>query len=252
MKESKVSVLNYSGEKLIGIETLPSTKNNIFPTVILVHGFAVDKDESGMFSDLAGHLSDEGILVYRFDFSGCGESEGDYSRTSLSKLRSDLKSIIHFVRSNAKTDNSRIGILAQSFGTAVTVSLAPEIKCLVMLGSISHPKETISKLFGDGYEPDGISTREKYDGTIIKIKPQFWEDLNSHNLLESIKKINSPVLFIHGQKDDKVPLSEMEDFFNNANEPKEKIVIKNADHGLRPYRDKMYKIVVDWFTRYLV
>ena len=64
-------------------------------------------------------------------------------------------------------------------------------------------------------------------------------------------KISCPILFIHGSLDDRVPLSEMELYFEKANEPKEKAIIEGADHGLRPHRDKMYKTVVDWFKKNL-
>lgn len=252
MTEIKVSILNENNEKLVGIETAPSIEKENYPTVILAHGFGVTKEESGMFDSIAKNLSEAGILVFRFDFSGCGESEGDYSETSLSKLKSDLFKILEFVKSQPKVDTSRIGILGQSFGTATTITLEPKVKCLIMMGSTSHPKETLIKLFGEGYNPDSISTRVKPSGVITKLKPQFWKDFDNHKLLDSIQKIYCPILFIHGEKDDKVPLYEMEAYFNNANEPKEKIIIEGADHGLRPHRDKMYKIVVDWFKKYLV
>jgi len=252
MKETKVSILNEYNERLVGIETTPSIENEKYPTVILAHGFGVTKEESGMFDNLTENLSNAGFLVFRFDFSGCGESEGDYSETSLSKLKSDLSKILEFVKEQPKVDNSRIGILGQSFGTATTITLNPQVKCLVMMGSTSHPKETLIKLFGDGYNPNGISTRVKSNEIISEVKPQFWKDFGNHRLLKSIKNIHCPILFIHGEKDDKVPLSEMEAYFKNANEPKEKIIIEGADHGLRPHRRKMYKIVVDWFKKYLV
>lgn len=251
MKETKVSILNEFNEKLVGVETASSIEKEKYPTVILVHGFGVTKEESGMFDDLAKNLSAAGFLVYRFDFSGCGESEGDYSETSLSKLKSDLSKILEFIKSQPKVDTSKIGILGQSFGTATTITLEPKVKCLIMMGSTSHPKETLIKLFSDGYNPNGISTRVKFNGTITKVKPQFWKDFENHNLLESVKNIHCPILFIHGEKDDKAPLSEMEAYFKNANEPKEKIIIEGADHSLTPHRDKMYKIVVSWFKKYL-
>ncbi len=252
MEETKVSILNENNEKLVGIETTPSIEKEKYPTVILAHGFGFTKEESGMFDNIAENLSEAGILVFRFDFSGCGESEGDYSETSLSKLKSDLSKIFEFVKLQPKVDSSKIGILGQSFGTATVITLEPDVKCLVMMGSVAHPKESLIKLFGDGYNPDGISTRVRSNGTITKVKPQFWEDFKNHELLESIKKIHAPMLFIHGEKDDKVSLSEMETYFENTDEPKEKIIIEGADHGLRPCRDKMYKIVVDWFKKYLV
>jgi dienelactone hydrolase len=107
-------------------------------------------------------------------------------------LKSDLLKILEFVKSQPRVDASRIGILGQSFGTTTTVTLEPKVKCLVMTGSIAHPKEILIKLFGNGYNPDGISTRVKSNGTITKIKPQFWKDFKNHYLLESIKKSIHP------------------------------------------------------------
>jgi len=90
MLEIKTSTLNEFNEKLVGIETVPEVKKDKYPTVILVHGFATGKDTESIFSGLLKNLIAGGFLVYRFDFSGCGESEGNYSKTSLTKLKSDL------------------------------------------------------------------------------------------------------------------------------------------------------------------
>ncbi|MEA3229281.1 MAG: alpha/beta fold hydrolase [archaeon] len=253
MKERRVSVFNDFDEKLVGIETTPSIQKEKYSTVILAHGFGVKKEESGMmFVNLAKSLSGAGFLVYRFDFSGCGESEGDYSETSLSKLKSDLSRILDFVKSRSNVDVSNVGIVGQSFGTATIITLKPEVRCLVMMGSILNPKEILIKLFGEGYNPEGISTRVKPNRTITKIKPQFWKDFDNHNLPESIKKIHCPVLFVHGSEDEKAPVSGMELYFKNANEPKKKVIIEGGDHGFRPHKDKMYKIVVEWFKKYLI
>ncbi len=252
MTETKVSILNEYNEKLVGIETIPSTDKGKYPTVILAHGFGANKEESGMFDNIAKNLSETGVLVFRFDFSGCGESEGDFSETSLSKLKSDLSEILEFVKSQPTVDTSRIGILGQSLGTAITVTLEPEVKCLIMMGSTPYPKEALIKLFEEGYNPKGVSTRVKPSGTITKVKAHFWKDFDNHRLLESIRNIYCPILFIHGEKDDKAPISEMETYFKNANKPKEKTVIEGADHGLRPNLDKAYKIIVDWFNKYLI
>lgn len=252
MKEIQISILNKYNEKLVGIETIPLVQKEKYPAIILVHGFGITKEEYGIFDSLAKNLSVAGFLVYRFDFSGCGKSEGDYSKTSLSKLKFDLSKILDFVQSQPNVDTLRIGILGRSFGTTTIIALEPKIKCLVMMGSIAHPKEVLSNLFGKGYNPKGVSTRIKPNRVITKIKPQFWKDFENYNLLESIKTIHCPILFIHGSEDDKVPVSETEFYFKNANEPKEKIIIEGTDHGFMPYREKMYKIVVNWFKKELI
>ncbi len=250
MEENKVSVVNESNEKLRGIETIPEIKKNKYPTVILAHGFGVTKEEGGMFDNIAKHLAENGILVYRFDFSGRGESEGDYSKTTLSKLKSDQSKILEFVKSQDKVDLDNIGILGQSFGTSTTVTLEPKVKAIVLMGSVAHPKELLGKIFGEGYNPEGLSVRKKPSGVTIEMGPQFWKDFENHNLLESMSRIECPIFFIHGEKDEKVPLSEMEDYIKVTKDSK-KLVLEGALHSLKPKRDEMYKAVVDWFKEHL-
>lgn len=253
MEERKVSIINKYDEKLIGIETTPSSKKKEYPTIILVHGFGVKKEEGGMFDELAKSLAEENFLIYRFDFSGRGESGGDYSKTSLSKQKSDLSEILKFVKSQQKVNSSKIGILAQSFGTCVTVALMPKVKTIILMGSVANALEILKRnTRWEKLDTEGVSKKIKSSGEVILIDKQFWEDLKNYDLLKSIKKINCPILFIHGSKDSIVPLSEMESYFENANVPKEKIIIDGADHSLMPYRTEMYKIAVNWFKKYLV
>lgn len=247
----KVQTKNKLGESLVGLETRHGGDKDKYATVILVHGFGATKEEDGMFDDIANILAESGILVYRFDFSGRGESDGDYANTSLTKQSDDLQSILDFVKSQSLVDTSRIGILGQSFGTPTSITLNSNIKSLVLMGSFGHVKEVMSNLFGDGYNPTGISTRVKTDGETVKLNPVFWSDFKNHDILKSIKLIKCPVLFIHGSEDDIVPLSEMEALYNAANDPKEKVVIKGGDHGLDPKRNEMLKIIVDWFKKTL-
>jgi fermentation-respiration switch protein FrsA (DUF1100 family) len=253
MKETKVSILNGDNEKLIGIETTPSIEKGKYPTVLLVHGFGVTKEEGGMFDELAKNLADAGFLVYRFDFSGRGESDGDYSETSISKQKSDLAKILNFIKTQKIVDAERVGILAQSFGTPVTVALTPNVKTIILMGSVANPN-TVSgnPSRWEVLDKNDTSKKIKSNGEVIYIKSQFWKDMANFNLLDSISKIHCPLLFIHGALDSIVPLSEMESYFEKANEPKEKIIIEGADHGMRPHRDKMYKIVIDWFKKQLI
>ncbi len=252
MSDKKVSTKNDFGERLIGIETTPVESKDKYATILLVHGFGVTKEEGGMFDDLADYLSQNGFLVYRFDFSGCGGSEGDYSETSLSKLKSDLSEILNFLNKQKRVDSSRLGILAQSLGTSVVVASRPEVRAIVLMGSSAHPKKLLSELFGENYNPDGISSRKRSSGDITHVKPGFWKDFQNYDLVESINGINCPILFIHGSKDEIVPLSEMEKLYDVFKGSKEKLILDGADHGLNPHREKMHEIVRHWFAVHLL
>lgn len=251
----KVFVQNKRNEKLAGLRDLPTIKRDKFPTVILVHGFGANKTEYGMFDDLAERLASNGYQVYRFDSAGLGESEGVYSFTTLTKQVEDLESILNFVKTQPTTDNFRIGLVGMSLGTAVITAFQPKnARAIVYLGSVSEPHKTLKELFGTGYRPDGTSVRITSEGKRVEMYGDFWKDFDNYDLPKLIKNIQSPILFIHGEKDSKVGIESAKLYFDNANEPKESKVIKNSDHGFYEpdERKEMIDLVEGWFDKYLL
>jgi len=157
MQENKIFIKNKQGEKLAGLKTMPLEKKGKYPALILVHGFSSTKSEFGLFDHIADVLGMAGYLVYRFDFSGCGESEGKYVDSSLSKLREELNLILEYVKKEPEVNNKKIGIVAQSLGTAVTIALEPKINCLVMMGSVCKLEERTAKYLGGNYDSKNIA-----------------------------------------------------------------------------------------------
>jgi dipeptidyl aminopeptidase/acylaminoacyl peptidase len=242
-----VSVKNRFGETLVGFEVKPTVQKRVYPTVLLVHGFGDSKEESGKFTDLAGILACEGFCVYSFDFSGRGQSGGDYSKTTLTKLVSDLAVVWRYVASQKHVDRGRIGVVGQSFGTTVVVVLNPPAKCLVLAGSVAHPKEWISRGFGAGYNPNGVSVRIKQDGSETKVRQQFWPDLEKYDLPKLASKIRTRVLFIHGLKDDIIPVSEAKCLYSRVRGTKQ-LKLLDMDHRWQPNRESVYAEIVDYLN----
>ena len=251
MKTQKFTISNALGEKLVGIKAIPDFKKEKYPAMVLVHGFNSDKIGSGFTPLLAQTLVQHGILAYSFDFSGCGESEGDFVNVTLTKEAIELKKILDFVKGEKDIDPKRIGIFANSFGTAAAITLKPIVNAMVLAGTTDNFYEVIKKGCKDNFNPGEISTRLKSNGKITRIGPQFWEDLKQHDLIEDVKKINIPILFLHGQKDDTVPIGGMEKLLNAANEPKEKYILKDSDHKLNPRRKEAVQVITKWLKRKL-
>lgn len=253
MNEIVVSFVSSHGEKLVGRKTLPLSEGKKFPAVLLVHGFGVDKDEFGMFVDEAAELAKNGFVVFRFDFSGNGESEGDYSKTSISHLKTDLLDMLSWVKEQPDVEGEHVGIHAQSFGTPVTVAAMPSVQALVLMGSISHPQEVSGR--PDAWEvldKKGVSRKTKAGGRVILMGPQFWSDMDNYDLEKNMSEMSCPLLVIHGEKDVRIPLSEAKCYFDAANGEKKMVVMPEAAHSMIPKRDEMYALVVDWFKKYLL
>src|SRR4030042_696648 len=79
-------------------------------------------------------------------------------------------------------------------------------KALVLTSSIAN-FFTLQKKIMAKFNPLGVSYKiSSTTGKKIKIGPQFWPDLVRYNLPKLIKNFSCPILFIHGEKDTKVPL----------------------------------------------
>jgi len=254
-KIEKVFIQNKRNEKLAGLRDLSTSRRDKYPTVILVHGFGANKTEYGMFDDIAKRLASNGYQVFRFDFAGLGESEGTYSFTTLTKQAEDLESILNYVKTQPTTDNSRLGLVGMSLGTAVITAFQPKnVRALVYLSSVSEPHKTLKELFGTGYHPDSMSVRITSEGKRVEMYGDFWKDFDNYDLPNLIKNIQTPILFIHGEKDSKVGIESTKLYFDNTNEPKELKVIKNSDHGFYEpdERKEMIDLVESWFDKYLL
>lgn len=238
---------------LVGLETMPELKKDKYPCVILVHGFGVDKEDYGMFTELSERLANTGYIVYRFDFPGCGESSGDYSRTSISKLTDSLKTIVKYVKSKSKVDTDRIAIYAQSLGGAITLNANLELKTYILSGAFTNIRKIFKDYFKDGFNPTGISEKLRSNGTTTQIRKTFWEDLEQANMdLESkISNLEASCLIIRGEKDDLVPETETKQIFDLLTSNKKYIEIKEADHNLLPKRSEMIKETIKWLEQEL-
>ncbi len=255
----KIEFNNSKGEKLAGILNIPNG-NKKFPAVILVHGFGYHMHEDNMdgvpmFDELARTLCENGFLTLQFDFTGCGESEGDFSKTTLTSHVADLNSALEILKKLPFVDTKRIGIVGMSFGTAVTVCRGDEgVKSVVLLSSCKSPKDQIAKIFQtEGkYNPEAISSLERENEKPVNTGPQFWKDFDNYNFPDIIKNIHIPLMMIHGEKDDLVG-RKIDDYFSLANQPKELHIIKNTGHGYegKEALEEMLKLVLGWFKKWL-
>gem|GEM_PF-895676 len=245
----------------------------LHPTIILAHGFGYHMHENNdndvpMFDEIARILCENGFVTLQFDFTGCDESEGDFSKTTLTTHISDLNSALEILKKLSFVDVKRIGIIGMSFGTAVTVAfmgrnrsadLFPSevdhgIKAIVLLSSCKNPKEQIAKIFKDKgeFNPDGMSRLKHEDSKEVFMGPQFWKDFDNYKFPEIIKNIHVPLMMVHGEKDDLVG-RKIDDYFDLANKPKELHIIKDTQHGFegKEAMEEMLRFVLGWFKKWL-
>lgn len=248
-----------SGEKLAGLRDDPAILSESNPTVLLLHGFGAEKREGGMFDQLAEGLASAGFVVFRFDFAGRGDSEGDYSTMTLSCLVSQARDLLDFVKAQPGVDADRIGIVGMSFGSTVTAMLAPEdVKAAILLGSVADPYAVISSLFHRGpmdvFDVKGRSRFHFSPEVYIDLDAGFWVDLERHDPVASISRWQMPLCCVHGGADVVAPPDGAQEFYAAANEPKKIVLVDGAGHGFeRPHeRVAMVAACAEWLKRYLI
>jgi uncharacterized protein len=90
------------------------------PAVMVLHGFGSKKESTNCIGPCE-MLTGWGYVTIRFDFRGCGESEGEYGRLICLEQVSDTSNALSYLQSRADVDPDRIAALGSSFGAAVAV-----------------------------------------------------------------------------------------------------------------------------------
>lgn len=235
METEKVSFLS-EGQRISGVLHLPEKENR--PCVIGSHGLLSSKD-SEKYVALGERLAKEGLAMLRFDFRGCGDSEGKMEESTVSGRMADLSSAIEFVKSYLGLEN-QIGLLGSSLGGYVSLigaSTEEKIRAVVIWSTLLHL--------------DGLASK-KGRQDMPELGEVFFKDLLKHRLLPLLPNVPN-CLVIHGEEDDLVPVDQAWEIFHNLGSPKEIHVIEGADHRLTQsaHRQRAIDLTVEWFKKYL-
>ncbi len=243
--------INIKGQKLSGVLELP--KNEVKAYALFAHCFTCTKDIIAT-SVISKSLMDKGIGVLRFDFTGLGASQGDFSETNFSSNVQDLLDAC--LELEKKFAHPKILIGHSLGGTAVlkAASKLDKVKAVITIGSPSNTKH-VSHLFKGDLEK--IKKEGKADvnlaGRSFTIKKQFLEDINSVEILPEIASLKKALLIMHSPVDKTVSIEHASKIFMSAKHPKSFISLNDADHLLLDREDARYvaEIISAWTMEYL-
>jgi len=251
MKSEKIKFTNSTGHELAARLELPD--GEIKGCAIFAHCFTCNKNLTAV-RNIGKALTSHGIGVLRFDFTGLGESEGDFENTNFSSNVDDLISAANFLEENYSAPDVLIG---HSLGGAAVIFAANKIesvKAVATIGAPSNPKH-VSNLFKSGIE----EIHEKGEATLIiggrdfKIQKQFLDDINEKNMDETVKNLNKALLVLHSPQDTTVGIENAAQIYKAAWHPKSFISLDGADHLLSNKEDSNYvgKMIAIWSERYI-
>ncbi len=110
------------------------------PALVLCHGFGGSCRGAG-HPELAKAIEQAGYVVLRFDFRGCGQSEGQRGSVIVEEECADLRHAVDWLSAQPSVDASRIGVIGASLGGSVAIEVAasdPRVKLCVANGSIGN------------------------------------------------------------------------------------------------------------------
>lgn len=246
----KVNFTGSSGEVLAGILDLPAGEPRA--QVLYAHCFTCGKDVVAA-SRIARRLAELGYAVLRFDFTGLGDSEGDFSHTNFSSNVQDLHCAARFLREHQRPADLLVG---HSFGGAAVLAAAaeiPEARAIATIAAPAQPDHVLVQLAGAIDTIVGRGQAElELAGRPFTIRKQFLDDLDNHRT-SSIHKLGRPLLIFHSPADKTVSIDEAAGLYERATHPKSFISLDDADHLLTRRQDAIYvaDMLVAWASRYL-
>jgi putative redox protein len=252
MKIEKVSFLNTKGQQLSGRLELPINQQP-HNFAIFAHCFTCNKNLSAV-KNISRALSSNGFGVLRFDFTGLGESDGDFEDTNFSGNVEDLISAADYLKINYKSPTLIVG---HSLGGAAAIFAASQInsiKAIATVGAPSNPKHvqhllhsSLEEIHANGKAVVNLSGRD------FTIKKQFIDDLETITLPEVTKKLHKPILVMHSPQDTTVNIKNAEEIYLAARHPKSFVSLDGADHLLSNKADSNYtgNVIAEWAKRYI-
>jgi len=237
----KPVVFENEGEYIVGILHLPDglgKGEKTAPAVVMLHGFTGHKSEAHrLFVHVARALCNAGFIVLRFDFRGSGDSDGEFEDMTVLKEVSDASRAISFLLSFPYTDPERMGVIGLSMGgrvAAIIASRDKRIKFIVLYSAALIPlrKKFLSLLKKEDWKRLEEGEAISIGGGWYLRKP-FFETLDSPTPLQILDKIKVPVLMIHGDSDEVIPLKESikgYEMLKKLNRKNELYIIKGGDH----------------------
>ena len=252
MNQSRIQIKfnGHNGDALSGLLELPDGKTQAY--ALFAHCFTCSKNIAAA-TRISRALKENGIAVLRFDFTGLGNSDGDFANTNFSSNVQDLLAATAYLREHYHAPALLIG---HSLGGAAVLQAALNIPEAIGVVTIGAPFDAqhVMKQFQcqtEEIETNGVAEVD-LAGRKFTIQKQFLDDLKNQQPM-NIGQLKKALLVFHSPLDQTVSINEAEKIYVAAKHPKSFISLDNADHLLTKKEDAAYvaENIGTWVKRYL-
>ncbi len=252
MPFQKINFTNSMGERLAARLDLPANGDPI-AYALFAHCFTCSKNLRSV-NRISRSLTQEGIAVLRFDFTGLGQSEGDFANTNFSSNVEDLITAADFLKNQYEAPQILIG---HSLGGAAILQAAQHIPSSVAVATIGSPCDPyhVTHLLCDSLDTikDEGEAEVILAGRTFKIKKQFIDNLERTNMQRIVRNLRKALLVFHSPIDNTVGVENARCIFETAKHPKSFVSLDKADHLLSNDSDALYvgAVLAAWAQKYI-
>lgn len=248
---TKIQFKNNQGHVLAALLELPDQEPRGY--AIFAHCFTCNKNLTAVRS-IGKALNSKGIAVFRFDFTGLGESEGEFEDTNFSSNVDDIIAAANYLELNYEAPKILVGHSLGGAAVLFATSKIKSIKAIATIGAPANPEHvshifenSISEIEGKGEASMAIGGRP------FKIKQQFLDDIRSKKLQHAATELNVPLLIFHSPIDSTVEIENASKIYKAAKHPKSFVSLDKADHLLSDKEDAEFVglMIASWSNRYL-
>jgi uncharacterized OsmC-like protein/pimeloyl-ACP methyl ester carboxylesterase len=252
MSSTRITFPNKSGQILSAVLEQPADGQAV-AHALFAHCFTCSKDLRAA-RHISRSLVNAGYAVLRFDFTGLGQSEGEFENTSFSTNQGDLESAFEWLKEHLEAPALLIGHSLGGTALLHTASRLEGVKAIATIGSPFDPGH-VAHLFAETTEEikaRGEATVE-IGGRPFNIKKSFLDDLERTDCAELVANLDAALLVMHSPIDTIVSIDNAARVFQAARHPKSFVSLNSADHLLSQEEDAKYvgAVLGAWASRYL-
>ena len=250
MQSLGLSFANGRGQRLAANLDLPEAPKSY---ALFAHCFTCTRNLRAIVR-ISRILAQAGIAVLRFDFTGLGDSEGEFGATDFSSNVADVVAAARYLEEDHDAPSLLIGHSLGGTAMLAAAERIPASRAVVVLAAPCGPTHLFHHFAAarDRLERRG-EAEISVAGKSYRLNRGWLDGTSGLNMEEAIRGLNRALLILHAPNDGVVDIDNASSIYRAARHPKSFISLDDADHLLTTDADADYagKLIVAWAERYL-
>lgn len=253
MPTEDFAIAKPDGGKLAGSIELP--EGEILGAALYAHCFTCTRQSKAAVA-VCRALARHGFAALRFDFTGLGESEGEFGEAGFAQ---DVADVLAAADTLHERFGGRLLLIGHSLGGAAVLGAAGKIgedrvAAIATIGAPADVPHVLGNIQGDldaiDREGEGPVT---IGGRSFTLDKAFLDRTREAELLSAVKRLREPLMICHSPRDDVVGVENAALLFEAAMHPKSFLSLDTADHLLLDEKDAAFavSVIAPWAKRYL-